>query len=193
MVHCKTQTAPSGQRRCLQKGGYRFVWTGQIQSGKGDQSGTEELFWQAKEHIFFQWFCFSVERFKRHYKLQDTIPQHSGESTTGRQLLWILLLIWKNTPHPPWTPLRTTINTSSNPLSPTPALKIREDNMSQVFREKRRKAPGPDSVSPACLKTCADQLSPIFTNIFNRSLELLLMLQMLHHHPRPKETQNYWT
>ncbi len=20
-----------------------------------------------------------------------------------------------------------------------------------------------------------------------------LMLQMLHHHPRPKETQNYWT
>ncbi len=35
-----------------------------------------------------------------------------------------------------------------------------------------RKAPGPDSVSPACLKTCADQLAPIFTKIFNRSLEL---------------------
>ncbi len=27
-------------------------------------------------------------------------------------------------------------------------------------------------VSPACLKTCADQLAPIFTQIFNRSLEL---------------------
>ncbi len=27
-------------------------------------------------------------------------------------------------------------------------------------------------MSPACLKTCADQLAPIFTQIFNRSLEL---------------------
>ncbi|KAI3355997.1 hypothetical protein L3Q82_017268, partial [Scortum barcoo] len=34
------------------------------------------------------------------------------------------------------------------------------------------KAPGPDGVSPSCLKVCADQLTPIFTQIFNRSLEL---------------------
>ncbi len=34
------------------------------------------------------------------------------------------------------------------------------------------KAPGPDCVTPACLKSCADQLAPIFTQIFNRSLEL---------------------
>jgi len=27
-------------------------------------------------------------------------------------------------------------------------------------------------VSPSCLKVCADQLAPIFTQIFNRSLEL---------------------
>ncbi len=33
-------------------------------------------------------------------------------------------------------------------------------------------APGLDSVTPACLKTCADQLAPIFTKIFSRSLEL---------------------
>ncbi len=45
--------------------------------------------------------------------------------------------------------------------------------MRQVFiKNKRRKAPGPDGVSPACLKSCADQLAPIFTQIFNRSLEL---------------------
>ncbi len=45
--------------------------------------------------------------------------------------------------------------------------------MRQVFRkQKRKKAPGPDGVTPACLKTCADQLAPIFTKIFNRSLEL---------------------
>ncbi|KAI3365834.1 hypothetical protein L3Q82_000719 [Scortum barcoo] len=39
-------------------------------------------------------------------------------------------------------------------------------------RQKIRKAPEPDGVSPSCLKACADQLTPIFTQIFNRSLEL---------------------
>ncbi len=58
-------------------------------------------------------------------------------------------------------------------LSPTPALKIIEDDVRQVFRENKRwKAPGPDGVTPVCLKSCADQLAPIFTQIFNRSLEL---------------------
>ncbi len=45
--------------------------------------------------------------------------------------------------------------------------------MCQVFRKnKRRKAPGPDGVTLVCLKSCANQLAPIFTQIFNRSLEL---------------------
>ncbi len=66
----------------------------------------------------------------------------------------------------PFTPLAT-------PTSPTPALQIREDDLRQVFRmNKRRKAPGPGGVTPVCLKFCADQLAPIFTQIFNRSLEL---------------------
>ncbi|KAL0185677.1 hypothetical protein M9458_017347, partial [Cirrhinus mrigala] len=61
----------------------------------------------------------------------------------------------------------------ATPLSPPPALQISEDEVRQVFRKnKRRKAPGPDGVTPACLKTCADQLAPIFSQIFNRSLEL---------------------
>ncbi len=58
-------------------------------------------------------------------------------------------------------------------LSTTPVLQISEEDVRQVFRRnKRRKAPGPDGVKQACLKTCADQLAPIFTQIFNRSLEL---------------------
>ncbi|KAI2650124.1 putative RNA-directed DNA polymerase from transposon BS [Labeo rohita] len=62
---------------------------------------------------------------------------------------------------------------SATPLSPRPSLQISEDEVRQVFRKnKRRKAPGPDSVTPACLKTCADELAPIFSQIFNRSLEL---------------------
>ncbi|KAL0151761.1 hypothetical protein M9458_052912 [Cirrhinus mrigala] len=61
----------------------------------------------------------------------------------------------------------------SNPPSPPPSLQISEDQVRQVFRKnKRRKAPGPDGVTPACLKTCADELAPIFSQIFNRSLEL---------------------
>ncbi len=61
----------------------------------------------------------------------------------------------------------------ATPLSPTPAIHISEDEVRQVFRkQKRKKAPGPDGVTPACLKSCADQLAPILTKIFNRSLEL---------------------
>ncbi len=68
---------------------------------------------------------------------------------------------------------KKTFTPPATPVSPTLALQIREDEVRQVFKNnKRRKAPGPDGVSPACLKTCADQLAPIFTQIFNRSLEL---------------------
>ncbi len=68
---------------------------------------------------------------------------------------------------------KTPFSPPATPLSPTPALQIREDDVCQVFKKNKiRKAPGPDGVSPACLKSCADQLAPIFTQIFNRSLEL---------------------
>ncbi len=80
----------------------------------------------------------------------------------------------KKTPHTRFEHLPTQpLTPPASPLSPTPALQIKEDDVHQVFKKnKRRKAPGPDGVSPACLKTCADQLAPIFTQIFNRSLEL---------------------
>eukprot|EP00064_Thunnus_orientalis_P008595 superscaffoldBa00001034_g8618 len=54
-----------------------------------------------------------------------------------------------------------------------PALMVCEGDVCQLFqRQKIRKAQGPDSVSPSCLKVCADELAHIFTWIFNRSLEL---------------------
>ncbi|KAK3543884.1 hypothetical protein QTP70_030263 [Hemibagrus guttatus] len=72
------------------------------------------------------------------------------------------------TPHAPSEHL------STKPLAtPPPALQISEDDVHQIFlKQKRRKAPGPDGITPACLKTCADQLAFIFSQIFNRSLEL---------------------
>ncbi|KAK3539529.1 hypothetical protein QTP70_009510 [Hemibagrus guttatus] len=60
------------------------------------------------------------------------------------------------TPHPP-------------PLTP---LTIKEEEVNRLFKHlNTRKATGPDSVSPSLLKHCANQLSPVFTDIFNTSLE----------------------
>ncbi|KAI2646658.1 putative RNA-directed DNA polymerase from transposon BS [Labeo rohita] len=73
----------------------------------------------------------------------------------------------------------TQSSTPSPSLPPTvsqPALKICEGDVCKVFRKQKiRKAKGPDSVSPACLKACSVQLSSIFTLIFNRSLELCIV------------------
>ncbi len=116
-----------------------------------------------------------MERSERDDQLQDTIPQHCGESTTGRRSEWDLN---KKTPHTRSEHLSTQpLTPPATPLSPTPAIQISEDEVRQVFRkQKRKKAPGPDCVTPVCLKSCADQLAPIFTQIFNRSLELCEVL-----------------
>ncbi len=65
------------------------------------------------------------------------------------------------------------LTTPATPLSPTPVLQISEEDVRQLFRKnKRRKAPGPDGVTPAWLKTCDYQLAPNFKQIFKRLLEL---------------------
>ena len=44
--------------------------------------------------------------------------------------------------------------------------------MKLFFRSQNpRKASGPDNVSPATLRSCADQLAPVFAALFNKSLE----------------------
>ncbi len=90
------------------------------------------------------------------------------------QILNVFCCRFEKTPHTRPEHLSTQpLTPPATPLSSTPALKISEDDVRQVFiKNKRRKAPGPDGVSPACLKSCADQLAPIFTQIFNRSMEL---------------------
>ncbi len=55
-------------------------------------------------------------------------------------------------------------------------------------------------MTPACLKSCADQLAPIFTQIFNRSLELCEVPPCFKHStiiPVPKKPKvaglkDYW-
>ncbi len=79
------------------------------------------------------------------------------------------------------------------PVSPTLSIQIIEDEVCQVFRkQKRKKAPGPGGVTPAYLKSCADQLVPIFTKIFNRSLELCEVPSCFKHStiiPIPKKSK----
>ncbi|KAK3526892.1 hypothetical protein QTP86_003597 [Hemibagrus guttatus] len=73
--------------------------------------------------------------------------------------------------HPDLHPLTPPANPLCLPPATQNILKFCEEDVFQVFKkQKTRKAPGPDGVSPACLKVYADQLAPIFTQIFNRSL-----------------------
>ncbi len=122
-----------------------------------------------------------------------SIPQHYGESTTGRQSEWVLLQIWKNSP--PWTRpehLSTPpLTPPATPLSPTPAIQISEDGLSQIFRkQKMKKAPGPDSLYEILCWPAGPHLHKNLQQITG-TVRSPFMLQTLHHHPHPKETQNY--
>ncbi|KAK3506753.1 hypothetical protein QTP70_023750, partial [Hemibagrus guttatus] len=82
-----------------------------------------------------------------------------------------------NSPDPPQSSPHqlspTQLHTSAKPHPPplTP-LTIKEEEVNRLFKRlNTRKATGPDSVSPSLLKHCANQLSPVFTDIFNTSLE----------------------
>ena len=79
------------------------------------------------------------------------------------------------------------------PLLP-PAFIIEEDKVRTVFkRSNKRKSAGPDHLSPAVLSYCADQLAPVFTDIFNDSLRQCSVPQCfktVNHHPRPQVCQN---
>ncbi|TWW59874.1 hypothetical protein D4764_06G0014040 [Takifugu flavidus] len=61
------------------------------------------------------------------------------------------------------------------PSSSPPPLTIthhhEQDVRRQFARLNPRKAPGPDDVSPSTLRHCAEELTPVFTDIFNSSLE----------------------
>ncbi len=133
---------------------------------KGDQSGKEELFWNNKDSIIFQWLCISVERYERHRQLQDTIPS-TVENQQLADDLNEFYCRFEKTPHTrpehlsiqPLTPPAT-------PLYPTAALKIGEDDVRQVFRmNKRRKAPGPDGVSTVCEILCWPADLNLHTNL----------------------------
>ncbi len=162
MVHWfKTQTLPSGQRRCLQEWEQSINrpnthWKKEIRVAKSNYS----------EKLRNQFSSSDSASVWKGLKDITNCKTPSPSSLENQQLADDLNEFYCRFEKTPLTPPAT-------PLSPTPVLQISEDDVRQVFRKnKRRKAPGPDGVTPACLKTCADQLAPIFSQIFNRSLEL---------------------
>ena len=52
------------------------------------------------------------------------------------------------------------------------ATQLTEEDTAKVLKSVLpNKAPGPDQISPRLIKTCADELTPVLTHIFNRSLK----------------------
>ncbi|XP_051928360.1 uncharacterized protein LOC127604961 [Hippocampus zosterae] len=99
-------------------------------------------------------------------------PQTVNNKGLANELNMFFCRFEKDTPishtHPPLP--ETTLPSPPPSFSP---LQIHEQDVRRLFKQQKiKKAPGPDKVSPSCLKVCADQLAPVFTQIFNRSLEL---------------------
>ena len=67
--------------------------------------------------------------------------------------------------------LNTTSPSSITPFSSLPPFTVDENVVRSMFqRLNSRKAADPDNISPCLLKLCANQLSSVFTDIFNVSL-----------------------
>uniref|UniRef100_A0AAQ6A6Z6 Reverse transcriptase domain-containing protein n=1 Tax=Amphiprion ocellaris TaxID=80972 RepID=A0AAQ6A6Z6_AMPOC len=78
-----------------------------------------------------------------------------------------------STSPPPSTSTAATVTSSKADPPPSPhAFSLcKQDVHRQFSRLNPRKAPGPDGVFPSTLRHCAEELAPVFTDIFNTSLE----------------------
>ncbi|XP_035282188.1 uncharacterized protein LOC118231922 [Anguilla anguilla] len=105
-------------------------------------------------------------RFERQWDSPDTIPRepiHQLQTTSSSSPISAGARASLQSP--------TSEASSPSPITMT-TLSLLERDVNRLFkRQNPRKAAGPDSVSPSTLKHCADQLSPVFTDIFNTSLE----------------------
>ncbi len=184
MVHCKTQTAPSGQRGCLQ--GEKVLYKQAKYTLEKEIRVAKRIYSEKLRIQFSSSNSASVWKgMKDITSLQYTILQHCRESTTGRRSEWVLLQIWKKNTPPPWTPLHTTINTSTNPPLPYNSDQRRQGvpGLPEAEKEKFNQAQILCWQAGPHLHKDLQQITVTVRSPF--------MLQMLHHHPHPKETQNY--
>lgn len=119
-------------------------------------------------------------RFERQWDRPDTIPRDTSHQPQLRGLTSPTPALSSQPTLTSALPPPSTAGKSLSPSAtlppPSPSsivtpLSILERDVNKLFRRQNpRKAAGPDSVSPSTLKHCADQLSPVFTDIFNTSL-----------------------
>ncbi len=115
MVHCKTQTAPSGQIRYLQEILY-------IQAKYTLEKKIIVAKWNYSDKIRIQFSPSDSASVWKGLKEITNYKTPSPSTVETQQLADDMNEFYcrfeKNTPHPPWTPLHTTINTSGNPPLP---------------------------------------------------------------------------
>ena len=66
----------------------------------------------------------------------------------------------------------TSVSRDISPTALPPPFVVEESKVRKILsKQKPKKAAGPDGVSTAALRYCSEQLAPVLTDIFNRSLE----------------------
>ncbi len=139
-------------------------------TGKGDQSGKEELFWQAKKKNYLPVILLQCGKA---WKISPVTSHHP--STLENQQLADLQ-------HPS---LPHTYNSDKRRRC-APGLQ----------KEQKKESTRPRRCVTSLPKNLCLPASPhLHTDLqqITGAVRSPLMLQTLHHHPRPKETQNYWT
>lgn len=104
-------------------------------------------------------------RFERQWDSPDTIPWDSIHQPQATSFT-------SPTTAGAWASPQLQTSEAPFPSTVTPLSILERDVNRQYKRQNLHKAAGPDSVSPSTLKHCADQLSLVFTDIFNTSLEI---------------------
>ncbi len=157
----------------------KYTLEKEIRVAKRNYSG------KLRNKFSIRWLCFSVERYERNYQLWDTIPQHCGEPTTGRRAELIFCRFEKNT-----------IPTSCNLYLPHTCTADKWRRRAQSLQNEQKKEGTRPRRCDTSLSACVDQLAAIFTQIFNRSLELFEVPSCFKRStiiPIPKKPKNYWT
>ncbi len=141
MVHCKTQTVPSGQRRCLQEGGQffykqaKYTLEKKIRVAKRNYSDKLRIQFSSSDSASMWKGMKDITSYKTQYPSTVENQQHADNlnefSCRFEKHPTPALNTWKTAgATQPLTPPATT-------LSPTPAIQISEDKVCQVFRKQK--------------------------------------------------------
>ncbi len=186
MVQCKAQTAPSGQRQCLQKGGYilykqaKYTLEKEIRVAKRNYSGKLRSKFSSS-HSASVW-----KGMKDITSYKTPSPSTVENQKLADDLNEFYCRFEKNT-----------IHTSCNPPLPhTCTADKRRWRAPGLQKEQKKESTRSRRCVTSLPKNLCWPAGPhLHTDLqqITGAVRSPLMLQMLHHHPRPKETQNYWT